>query len=175
LAESEPQGWPFDSARIGLAYAIARRQIEALLRGQACLADHEEVVSIAIERVWTNRAALRLDQRFAGWVARIARNAAFDWLRARKTPAPRDGLETLRDPTNPERDLACTQIRRALVLALASLPEAQRETWILREIEGLSYEEIAMLRGIAANTIGPTLTAARARLVLALTRLGARP
>ncbi len=172
MAEPDPHGQRFDSGRVGLAYAIARRQVEAILRPHACLADREDVVSHAIERVWTNRRDLRVDERFPGWVARIARNAAFDWLRARATAGPLDGAATLADPTTPEHELDRAELRRALVVALAELPEAQREIWILKEIEGLSYKEIAMVRGISANTIGPTLAGARSRLIRELYRLG---
>jgi RNA polymerase sigma-70 factor (ECF subfamily) len=175
LPEFEHHGPRFDSARIGLAYAIARRQVEAILRGHACLADREEVVATAIERVWTNRTALRVDGRFPGWVARIARNAAFDWLRSCRAAAPVDVLDSLPDRRTPEREVTCAEIRRALTLALAELPEVQREIWILREIEGLSYEEIAMLRGIAVNTVGPALASARRRLVTEFIRIGVRP
>jgi RNA polymerase sigma-70 factor (ECF subfamily) len=175
LSELEHHGPRLDSARIGLAYSIARRQVEAILRSQACLADREEVVALAIERVWTNRGRLRVDERFPGWVARIARNASFDWLRARRTAGPLDEPTTWTDPTTPERELACAELRRALLLALAELPEAQREVWLLKEIEGLSYGEIALVRGISSNTVGPTLAAARVRLVRELCRLGLTP
>jgi RNA polymerase sigma-70 factor (ECF subfamily) len=174
LPEYEHHG-RFDSGRIGAALEIARRQVEPILRGHACFADREDVVSLALERAWTSRERLRNDERFAGWVAKIARNAAYDWLRARRVAAPLDVLENLRDSTTPERELERARIRRALNLALAELPEAQREIWILREIEGLSYEEIAMIRGIVANTVGPALTAARSRLIRELILLGMRP
>jgi RNA polymerase sigma-70 factor (ECF subfamily) len=175
LSETEDLGPRFDSRQIALAYAIARRQVEAILRGHACRADREEAVSRAIEQIWKNRGGLRVDERFSGWVARIARNAAFDYLRARAKPGPFEGAATPADPSTPERELCRAELRRLLLVALAALPEAQREIFVLKTIEGMSYGEIAMARHISPNTVGPTLAAARARLVQELFRLGFRP
>jgi RNA polymerase sigma-70 factor (ECF subfamily) len=175
LPETRGHGRIFDSAQIALAQSIARRQVEAILRHTAPLADREDVVACAIERLWAQRSSLRVDDRFPGWVCRIARNAAFDYLRSRAAhPGALEDYEDT-DPSNPERELRRERIRRALLHALSGLPEAQREIWILKEIDGLSYKQIAEVRGISENTVGPSLAAARTRLVRELTALGFAP
>jgi RNA polymerase sigma-70 factor (ECF subfamily) len=175
LPETRDHGRSFDSGQIAFARSIAGRQVEAILRRRAPLADREDVVSCVIERLWAQRSTLRVDDRFAGWVRRIARNAAFDYLRnLAGHPGAREGYEDT-DPSDPEHELRRERIRRALLHALAGLPEAQREIWILKEIEGLSYKQIAEVRGISKNTVGPHLAAARTRLVRELTRLGFAP
>lgn len=175
MPETRDHGRIFDSAQIALAQSIAWRQVEAILRHTAPLADREDVAAGAIERLWAQRSSLRVDDSFPGWVCRIARNAAFDYLRlraTRPTGAPRDDDP---DPSDPERELGRERIRCALLAALAELPEAQREIWILKEIQGLSYRQIAKARDISENTVGPSLAAARARLVRELTALGIVP
>ncbi len=175
MPETRDHGRPFDSAQIAQALSIARRQVEAVLRYIAPPADREDVASQAIERLWAQRGSLRVDGSFPGWVCRIARNAAFDYLRARVARPHARALGDDADPSDPERELGCARIRRALLQALAELPEAQREIWILKEIDGLSYKAIAETRGISQNTVGPSLAAARGRLVRELTALGFAP
>ncbi len=165
----------FDSSRIALAFSIARSQVEAVLRYTASAADREDVTARAIERVWRNRGSLRVDERFPGWVRQIARNAAFDYLRERVPEAPLDPHLDEPDPSDPERELRRSEFRRLLLLALARLPEAQREIWILKEVEGLSYKDIAEIRGISSNTVGPSIAAARQRLITELSALGFVP
>lgn len=175
MPETRGHGRSFDSAQLARAQSIARRQVEAILRHTAPLADREDVAACAIERLWAQRSSLRVDDRFAGWVCRIARNAAFDYLRSRAARPHGLRLDEDADPNDPERELGRERIRRALLVALAELPEAQREIWILKEIDGLSYKQIAAARGISENTVGPSLAAARMRLVRELTALGFAP
>ena len=175
MPETRDHRRTFDSGQLAIAQSIARRQVEAILRYTAPLADREDVAACAIERLWAQRSSLRVDEKFPGWVCRIARNAAFDYLRSRATRAeglPRDDDS---EPSDPERELGRARLRSALLIALAELPEAQREIWTLKEIDGLSYKQIAEVRGISENTVGPSLAAARTRLVRELRALGIAP
>jgi len=107
------------------------------------------------------------------WVLKIVRNTCFSWLRAGRPlqdaaefdenffpPDPRD--------LNPEevvlQDDSSTLVRKAL----EELPPNFREVLVLREIEGMSYKEIAGITGMPAGTVMSSLSRARGRLRQAL-------
>ena len=130
--------------------------------------DAEDVVQDACIR------ALRyLDSLQGGdarpWFLTIVRRAFYDWL-ARNRPA-----EALSDGTSPEslvdaaaEDPERTLLRRdtaiALADAVAALPLPYREVLVLRELEELSYKEIARVASIPVGTVMSRLARARALL-----------
>jgi RNA polymerase sigma-70 factor (ECF subfamily) len=88
---------------------------------------------------------LRDNGAFGGWLAAIARNRAIDWHRTRQaTSELPDDLAARNPPT--------TEAARALA-AIHSLPEAYRETLILRLVEGMSGAEIAGRTGLTADSV----------------------
>ncbi len=129
--------------------------------------DGEEVVQTACLR------ALRFFDGFHGanpraWLLAIVRNAFYTWLqqnRAQELATPFDeevhAEEAGRDP---EADLLLHADRHLLRQALEALPVAYREAIVLREIEGLSYKEIAGVAGIPIGTVMSRLARARRHL-----------
>jgi RNA polymerase sigma-70 factor (ECF subfamily) len=130
--------------------------------------DAEDVVQEAYLR------ALRFFDGFRGgdgraWLLAIVRNTCHDWLR-RNRPAssttPFD--EELHTPAaageSAEQALLRVVDRERLRSALASLPASWREVLVMRELEGLSYKEIAEVAGIPLGTVMSRLARARARL-----------
>lgn len=110
----------------------------------------------------------RPDALFTTWLFRIARNAAFDWLRRDKRRAARetDAACDMPDPAaGPERSVETQQLYRQLEAALARLPPAHREVLLLREIEAMSYEEIAQVLDIGVGTVKSRIARARAGLL----------
>jgi len=77
------------------------------------------------------------------------------------TPSPGDG---------PLRALERTEIRERVAAAIEELPDVQRETLVLREVEGLSYKEIADVLGISKGTVMSRLHYARKRVQAILLR-----
>jgi RNA polymerase sigma-70 factor, ECF subfamily len=131
--------------------------------------DAEDVVQEAFLR------ALRFFGGFHGgnaraWLLAIVRNACYDWLkRNRPSEASASFDEEVhssavdQDPT-PE-DLLIEQAgRHRLREALEALPLAWREVLVLRELEGLSYKEIADVAGIKMGTVMSRLARARSGL-----------
>ena len=141
----------------------------------------EDVVQDAMLR------ALRFHHGFRGgnaraWVLQIVRSRAYEALRQRGmfselSLQDNDGLqacETLADPSpDPEASLAASLDRIALDAALEALPVELRECIVLRELEGLSYKEIALVAGIPAGTVMSRLWRARQALVEMAKRRGA--
>ena len=129
--------------------------------------DAEDVVQEAFLR------ALRFFDGFHGvnaraWLLAIVRNAGYDWLR-RHRPADVDPFEEevhgAIDPSPTPEDFVIEQADRTRVReALEALPLPWREVLILRELEGLSYREIADVAAIKMGTVMSRLARARAAL-----------
>lgn len=132
-------------------------------------------------RVYRNIKRLNDPVKFRGWLSRIATNLFYDELRKRKRvrdplslDAPRmvdDGemdWEIAADEPGPEEDLTTREFYDQLRDAIADLPEVFRTTIVLREIEGLAYEEIAEITGVSLGTVKSRIARARQRLQLQL-------
>lgn len=134
--------------------------------------DAEDVVQDACLRAMTYIGSLRGEDGRA-WFLTIVRHAFYDWL-ARHRPAlllRDDGLalETLADDGDgPEQALLRKGDRLALADAVAALPLPFREVIVLRELEELSYRDIARVAGVPVGTVMSRLSRARRMLQRAL-------
>lgn len=111
---------------------------------------------------WTLKAS------FGAWLFRIARNLAFDRLRRQKALefVPLDPTHDAADSApGPAETLHQTQRLRQLDAAVAQLPLEQREVLLLREVEGMAYDDIATVLGIAPGTVKSRLARARQTLI----------
>jgi RNA polymerase sigma factor (sigma-70 family) len=128
-------------------------------------------------RVYKNIKSLNEPEKFRGWLSRIATNLFYDELRKRKRVAPplsldapidfEDGSIDWEIPSgapNPSEHLSTIEFYDKLRSAIGTLPEAFRTTIVLREIEGLSYEEIAEVTGVSIGTVKSRIARARAGL-----------
>lgn len=128
-------------------------------------------------RVYRNIKRLNEPTKFRGWLSRIATNLFYDELRKRKRTsqtisldAPRrvdDGeidWDIVSDYPNPDENLATWEFYERLRLAIADLPAAFRTTIVLREIEGMAYEEIAEVTGVSLGTVKSRIARARNKL-----------
>jgi RNA polymerase sigma-70 factor (ECF subfamily) len=128
-------------------------------------------------RAWRALGQFRGEAQFYTWLYRIAVNTAKKMLLGLKRDpfltetalqtADEDDDETFRrekEPTTdstPETELAARQIAEAVQSALADLPEELRQAVTLREIEGLSYEEIAQTMNCPIGTVRSRIFRAR--------------
>ena len=118
-------------------------------------------------KAWQALPGWRPEARFGTWLLQIARNAALDALRRRQSVqfAPLDDALPVADlRPGPEDVFAARQRSACLEVALARLPADQREILLLREIEGLSYDELATVLGVQEGTVKSRLARARAAL-----------
>ena len=143
--------------------------------------------------VWKNLSSFRGDAKFSTWVHPIATRRAIDHLRGRKrwfnrfipftsdTGDSRDadsgGDRVAAAPeavasSNPRQDLEDQERKDRFERAIASLPPKHRAVLALREVQGLSYDEIAANLGIARGTVMSRLFHARRLLVQ---KLGDQP
>lgn len=124
------------------------------------------------QRVITARRDWKPEAAFTTWLFRIAHNRLNDHWRALKhrPPAPDDAEERtarVQDPDTPERQLSEFEQRRRLQLAMAELPEDQREVLHLRLEQELTLEEIGEITGVGRETV-------KSRLRYAMDKLRAR-
>ena len=137
--------------------------------------DHAEVYDVVQEAFIKAYRALgnfRGDSAFYTWLYRIAINTAKNHLvsRGRRPPASDvdvdeadyyDGSEPLRDIESPEGAMARDQLQEAVNTAIAKLPEDLRTALTLREMEGLSYEDIAEVMDCPVGTVRSRIFRAR--------------
>ncbi|HEY9887790.1 MAG TPA: sigma-70 family RNA polymerase sigma factor [Candidatus Obscuribacterales bacterium] len=128
-------------------------------------------------RVYRNLHKLQEPERFKSWLGRIATNLFYDELRKRKRHQPPLSLDAPRiledgelewevpsEAPNPVDTLMTQEFYAQLQQAIADLPEVFRTTIVLREIQGLSYEEIAEITGVSLGTVKSRIARARHRL-----------
>ncbi|MEZ6196619.1 MAG: RNA polymerase sigma factor [Planctomycetota bacterium] len=126
----------------------------------------EDIVHDTFIKVFENPQGLAEVGSLTAWVFRVARNQALD--RVRRT-ARRERLRRLwggnRAPTpEPHEGLLRREAEAAFDRALAELPEVFRTAFLLREVEDLSYEQIAAILGCNEKTVSSRLNRARRRL-----------
>lgn len=114
----------------------------------------------------------RGDSQFYTWLYRIAANTAKNYLasRARKSPGFTvdvedaehfEGASGLKDYTTPENLLLTEEIKQIVFAAIEGLPDDLKSAITLREIEGLSYEEIAEVMDCPIGTVRSRIFRAR--------------
>lgn len=149
------------------AYALAR-----WLTGNA--ADAEDVVQDACIRALQALETTSV-LRPRPWLLAIVRNMTFTWLAKNRPkmvqaiddePEAADGMDAAASATpTPEEALIAAADRDRVRAAIAALPHAFRETLVMREINGLSYRDIAEAIGVPVGTVMSRLARARAILI----------
>lgn len=132
--------------------------------------DAFDVSQEAFIKAWRSINSFKGDSAFSTWLYRITVNTAKDALFAkarRKELSSTDSEGEIIDtpaPDTPETEYIRKERREELMRAIDTLDEDAREIIILRELDGLSYEEIAELLKIELGTVKSRLSRARARL-----------
>ena len=128
-------------------------------------AEAEEVTQEAFVRAHRALGEFRGDARLATWLYAIISRLCLTRLGSGERRAVRhgeEGLLRLRHPDRgPERAAEQGELESALYRAIAELPEERRAVVVLRDLEGLSYEEIARVLGLELGTVRSRLHRAR--------------
>lgn len=127
-----------------------------------------ELTQDVFVKAWQALPGWRPEARFSTWLLQIARNAALDQLRRRRVVqfAPLDdGMDVADTAPGPEARYASRQRQALLENALQQIAAEHREILLLREVEDLSYGELAAVLGIAEGTVKSRLARARAALL----------
>lgn len=146
------------------------RLVSRMVRDQA---EVEDVVQEAFIKAYRALPQFRGDSAFYTWLYRIAINTARNWLSSagRRPSAPSaietedgetfDETDNLTDISTPESVLASRQVAAAVNEAIETLPDELRTAIVLREIEGMSYEDIAQSMGCPIGTVRSRIFRAR--------------
>lgn len=133
----------------------------------------EDVAQEAFIKAYRALPQFRGESAFYTWLYRIAINTARNWQAARsRRPAGENVIEnedgetfsavdSLTDINTPESMLASRQIVETVNAAMNALPEELRTAIVLREIEGMSYEDIAQSMGCPIGTVRSRIFRAR--------------
>jgi RNA polymerase sigma-70 factor, ECF subfamily len=149
-------------ARLGDADAftelVRRYQARCLRFARSMLRteeDAEEAVQDAWVRVWKALPRYEDQERFEPWLFRILANRC----RSRGVRMARDARVTAADDSAlafaeaPDGEVERAAWREEITLALAALPDAQREAFLLHHVEGFAYEEIAGITGVGISAL----------------------
>ncbi|MGP3949986.1 RNA polymerase sigma factor [Streptomyces sp. 7N604] len=131
------------------------------------IADAEDAVQDSFLGAWRRLPEFRGDAQFRTWMYRIVTNHCLNTLRSRTLTVPLDAVPepaTRNGHTAPERAAESVAATTALAEALGRLSPDQRVCWVLRELHGLHYEEIAQVTGTSEQTVRGRLFRARRSL-----------
>ena len=132
----------------------------------------QDVAQDSFLRAYRAIGSFRGDAQFYTWLHRIAVNTAKNHLVAHNRRPPGEDIDAsdaeqydagarLRDTDTPERELMRQELERTVMKAVEALPEELRTAITLREVEGLSYDEIAEKMGCPIGTVRSRIFRAR--------------
>jgi RNA polymerase sigma-70 factor (ECF subfamily) len=130
----------------------------------------EEAAQEAFIRAWQNIGRYNPRFAFRNWVYRIALNIAIDALRRRTETIALEAEPVVADAEGPEASLERKEQVEQVRQAVLGLPPASRTVLILREYEGMTYQEIAEALEIPAGTVMSRLNYARSQVRQVLRR-----
>lgn len=170
-----------DKQAYGLLVAKYQRKLLRLVsRLVRDPAEAEDVTQEAFIKAYRALAGFRGDSAFYTWLYRIGVNTAKNWLVANKRRTPTSTeldnedaenygeSDLLRDVDTPERLLMTKQIGETVNAAMSELPEELRTAISLREVDGLSYEEIAQVMECPIGTVRSRIFRAREAISMKL-------
>lgn len=150
--------WPLRGKLYRMAYLWLKNSDQA-----------EDAVQEAFEKAWSHRERLQKLDNPTGWMVRVVKNQSIQKFRENQRWTVLDGGEDLPDhleepPLDQETSL------KLVFRFLKDLPEKQQEIFLLREVEGLTYEEISEHLEISLDQVKVSLFRARKSLQMFLSK-----
>ena len=162
------------------AFRVLIRQYKGKIYGIALgiTLDREESLDIVQEvltRVYEKIGTFKGDAKLSTWIHRITVNHCLNWRRKWKrrfrwrhesldSPADGRARDFGTDAYQPERLYHSKDLKHRLWKSLKELPQSTRVVFVLKELEGLSYDEIARMLGVKKGTVSSRLFHARKQL-----------
>jgi RNA polymerase sigma-70 factor (ECF subfamily) len=141
-------------------------------------ADAEDVAQDTFVAAFKSLSSFQFDARFSTWLYRIAVNKCTDALRARRPTVSLDETEGDHTPSwqatdeeTPEWELEQVELAWELDKGIQALPHVYRESFVLRHIEGLGYDEMSAIVGVHRDTLKMRVYKARTILCQSLGHL----
>lgn len=133
--------------------------------------DASDAAQDAFVRAFQALPRFRRDAAFSTWLYRIATNAALDLVRRRPAVPPVELPVDQPGPSDPEAEAHRREVHRRVHAAVGHLPAEYRAVVVLRDLQGLAYEEIARVLQIPIGTVRSRLSRGRETLRALLTDL----
>lgn len=157
----------YASRIINLSYRMVGNRAEA-----------EDLAQETFLSAFKSLSTFRADSKFSTWLYRIATNKCKDWLRAKRPglgPQDVDIDEALdiqvMDEQTPERLLSQQQVAQELEQSIQRLPPLYREAFVMKHVEGMSYEEMEAILDVSSDTLKMRVYKGRLQLSRDLARL----
>ncbi|MBH0192346.1 MAG: sigma-70 family RNA polymerase sigma factor [Nitrospira sp.] len=137
------------SAIVNLGYRMVGNRAEA-----------EDLAQETFLAAYKALSTFRADSKFSTWLYRIATNKCKDWLRVKRPGQGQYDLDAdesldlyVTEDRTPEVLLSRQQVAQELEQAIQRLPPLYREAFVLKHVEGLSYEEMEDILGVSGDTL----------------------
>lgn len=162
-----------DSAFEELVRAYEKRVYHLALRMCGNADDAYEIAQEAFLGAWKGMRFFRGDSSFSTWIYRLTSNAAIDFLRRQRRQGGGDNvslddedtfLEVADTSPSPHQQAEGMELRQALAKGLLSLSAEHRQVLLLRELQGLTYEEIAASLDLDLGTVKSRIARGREKL-----------
>ena len=152
------------------------RIISLVARYVSDQSEAQDVAQEAFIKAFRAIDRFRGDSAFYTWLYRIAINTAKNWLVARKRRPPATDIDAadaeqydmesrLKEQGTPENEMMREEIKRTVFDTISELPDDLRTAIMLREMEGMSYEDIALTMDCPIGTVRSRVSRARGDLV----------
>lgn len=146
------------------AGAERKRLLDFIRRRVRTQEDAEDILQDVFYQLATSYSVTEPIEKITSWLFTVARNKIIDWYRKKRPESLHGGEgnravplnleDILYDPRqNPDRVYARSMVWTELADALEELPDEQREVFVLHELEGKSFRQIADLTGEPLNTL----------------------
>lgn len=155
-----------------LVIKYQQRVINLITRFVSDYSECQDIAQEAFIKAYRGLHNFRGDSAFYTWLYRIAANSAKNFLasKSRKVPAQGvdaqdaefyDGESRLKDRESPEHIMLTKEIEKTVFATIETLPEDLRTAIRLREMDGMSYEDIALVMGCPIGTVRSRIFRAR--------------
>ena len=142
--------------------------------------DAADVTQEVFLKVWKHLPSFRGESSFATWLYKLTDNTALDLIRREKKRRGDSSLDDEENPVlspvdpapTPQQTVERQELQQAVAEGLRQLSEEHRRILVMREINGLSYEEIGEILGLSPGTVKSRLARARISLAKFLQKTG---
>lgn len=136
-----------DNDAFGELYKLFARTVHGIILSRVPRDEAPDLVQDVFLLAFKNLDKLRNDNAFGGWLSMIARNRTSEFHRHQKS------TEELTEEIKQENSRDEAESAHEILIAIQSLPEAYRETLVLRLVEGMTGPEIAARTGLKAESV----------------------
>ena len=137
----------------------------------------EDVVQEVFIKLWNQRDNMEQINNIEAWCMRVTRNLSIDKLRSkhRRTESFKEGFDMKDDAPSPFQETASSDMFTKIKNLMKALPDKQRMVMELRDIEGLSYQEVADALEISLDQVKVNIYRARLAMRKELERINLTP